>query len=247
MTTTAFALSDGRTVNIEVRKSTRAKKPAIIADIGGIYATIPPNYEIKNLGEMLSKKMNWITKVSKYYERLRSSFSEYHLRTNTICFFGERYWIKIVKDRYSFAIVSKNLNIVTFHVLDKRRFKHDIFNWYKEETTKVINARLPHIASELNIQYSTFSIRRQHSRWGSCSKKGNLNFNALLSAAPIEVINYVMIHELMHIVEPNHSTQFWNNVRIADPEYIDHKKWLSAYGSLVSMSRISLERPTYNT
>jgi predicted metal-dependent hydrolase len=65
-----------------------------------------------------------------------------------------------------------------------------------------------------------------------------------LSAAPIEVINYVIIHELMHIMEPNHSTQFWNHVERADPEYNDHKKWLRTYGSLISMSRISMARKT---
>ncbi len=191
--------------------------------------------------------MNWIAKVSRYYERLRSGIPEYHLMTNTVCFFGKRYWIRIIKDRHSFAIVSKNLNIITFHVPDKRRFKQDIFKWYKEETTKVINVRLPRIASELNIKYNAFCIKRENSRWGSCSKKGNIHFNALLSAAPIEVINYVIIHELMHIVEPNHSTEFWNHVRKADPEYIDHKKWLSTYGSLISMRRISLDRTTDDT
>ena len=238
MTTTAIALSDGKTLNIQIKKSSRVKKPAIIVDIGGIYAIIPPHYEIKNLVNMISEKRNWIAKVSKYYERLRLSFSEEHLRTNTICFFGKRYWIRIIKDRHSFAIVSKNLSLITFHVIDKRKFKHDILRWYKDETTKVINSRLPHIASKLNVQYNTFSIRRQNSRWGSCSKKGNLNFNALLSAVPSEVINYVIIHELIHIIEPNHSTRFWNHVRIADPGYNDHKKWLSTYGALISMSRI---------
>jgi len=59
MTTTAIALSDGRTLNIQIKKSSRAKKPAIIVDIGGIYAIIPAHYEIKNLVDMISEKRNW--------------------------------------------------------------------------------------------------------------------------------------------------------------------------------------------
>jgi predicted metal-dependent hydrolase len=114
-------------LDIKVKKSIKAKKPTIIVDIGGICTILPSDHEIKNLCEMLSKKMNWIAKVSRYYERLRSGIPEYHLMTNTVCFFGKRYWIRIIKDRHSFAIVSKNLNIITFHVPDKRRFKQDIF------------------------------------------------------------------------------------------------------------------------
>ena len=242
--TMAIVLADGKTLSIKIKKSNRAKKPAIIADIVGTYAIIPPDYDIRNLVEIISEKKNWIAKVSKYYERLRSNYAEEHLRANTICFLGKRYGIKIIKDRYSFAVVSKSLNLITFHVIDKRKFKHDVFNWYKDETARVIKAHLPLIASRLNIQYNTFSIKRQNSRWGSCSKKGNLNFSALLSAAPMEVINYVMIHELTHIIEPNHSRQFWDRVGRADPEYGDHKKWLSTYGALISMSRISMERQT---
>ena len=108
--TMAIVLADGKTLSIKIKKSNRAKKPAIIADIVGTYAIIPPDYDIRNLVEIISEKKNWIAKVYKYYERLRSNYAEEHLRANTICFLGKRYGIKIIKDRYSFAVVSKSLN-----------------------------------------------------------------------------------------------------------------------------------------
>jgi hypothetical protein len=74
--------------------------------------------------------------------------------------------------------------------------------------------------------------------------KRNLNFNALLSAAPSDVIDYVIIHELVHIIEPTHSRCFWDRVKTADPLYKDHRKWLKTYGSLVSIERINMERQT---
>jgi predicted metal-dependent hydrolase len=240
----SIALTDGKTLNLKVKKSKRAKKPSIIADIQGLQAIIPSNYEVKHLMQLVQQKSNWILKSSRYYERLRSRFAQEHLKVNTICFLGNRYCLRIIKDRLSFVVVSENLNMITFHVANKRMFKDDIFKWYSNETAKIVTTRLPLIASKLDIRYNNFFIKRHKSKWGSCSMKRNLNFNALLSAAPSDVIDYVIIHELVHIIESNHSRQFWDRVRTADPLYEDHRKWLRTYGSLVSIERINLERQT---
>jgi predicted metal-dependent hydrolase len=237
-----IALTDGIPVNLKIKKSKRAKRPSIIADTQGLKAIIPSNYEINDLMKLVQEKRNWILKTSKYYERLRSRYTPEHLKANTICFLGNRYCIRIIKDRMSFAVLSENLGRITFHVANKRLFKDDIFKWYKNETTKIITTSLPLVASKLNIRFNNFSITRQKSKWGSCSRKGNLNFSALLSAAPREVIDYVIIHELAHIIEPNHSKLFWNKVGAADPLYKDHRKWLRTYGSLVSIEGIIIER-----
>jgi predicted metal-dependent hydrolase len=229
----AIALRDGKNLSIEIKKSNRAKKPSIIIDLVGIHAIIPPGYNVKDLVELVQEKKKWIINASEYYERLRLRYDQEHLKANTICFLGKRYWVRIIKNRISSAVVSENLGLITFHVTDKRKFKDDIFKWYKMETAKIISTRLPLIASKLNIHYNAFCIKRQKARWGSCSKQGSLNFNALLSAAPNEVIEYVIIHELTHMIEPNHSKQFWNRVGAADPVYKVHRRWLRTYGSLV--------------
>jgi predicted metal-dependent hydrolase len=208
----SIALTDGKPLDLKIKKSKRAKKPSIIADIQGLQAIIPSNCEINDLVELVQEKRNWILKISKYYERLRSRYPYEHLKANTICFLGNRYCLRIIKDRSSFAVLSENLSMMTFHVANKGMFKDDIFNWCKNETTKIITTRLPLIASKLNIYFNNFSIKRQKSKWGSCSKKRNLNFNALLSPAPRVVMDSVIIHELVHIIEPNHSKLFWNRV-----------------------------------
>lgn len=126
----SIALTDGKTLNLKIKKSKRAKKPSIIADIQGLQAIIPSNYEVNDLMELVQQKSNWILKSSRYYERLRSRYAQEHLKANTICFLGNRYCLRIIKDRLSFAVVSENLNMITFHVTNKRMFKEDIFKWY---------------------------------------------------------------------------------------------------------------------
>ena len=77
---------------------------------------------------------------------------------------------------------------------------------------KVISVKVKHYAGLMNVQYGRITIRNQKTRWGSCSSKGNLNFNCLLMLAPDEVVDYVVIHELCHLIEMNHSKAFWKQV-----------------------------------
>lgn len=83
----------------------------------------------------------------------------------------------------------------------------------------------------IGVSYNRITIRKQKTRWGSCSAKGNLNFNCLLLLAPEEVLDYVVVHELCHRREMNHSARFWALVEGAMPEYKTHRKWLKEHGS----------------
>lgn len=86
-------------------------------------------------------------------------------------------------------------------------------------------------AAAMGVSYNKITIRKQHSRWGSCSSKGNISFNALLMLVPEEVRDYVVIHELAHIRQMNHSKDFWNIVSYFDPSFREHRKWLKTEGT----------------
>jgi len=87
------------------------------------------------------------------------------------------------------------------------------------------------LAQQMGISYEKITIRCQHTRWGSCSSKGNLNFNCLLMLAPAEVLDYVIIHELCHRHEMNHSPAFWSEVEKYQPNYRIQRNWLKTEGS----------------
>lgn len=107
-----------------------------------------------------------------------------------------------------------------------------------EFALKVILVKVKNYASLMNVQYGRITIRNQKTRWGSCSSKGNLNFNCLLMLAPDEVVDYVVIHELCHLIEMNHSKAFWKQVEQMMPDYKKHRKWLKDHGNEI-MERMS--------
>ena len=103
-------------------------------------------------------------------------------------------------------------------------------NELADKALKYIPARVEHFAKIIGVNYGRITIRNQKTRWGSCSSKGNLNFNCLLMLTPHEVIDYVVVHELCHRKEMNHSKDFWREVEKVLPNYLDQVKWLKDEG-----------------
>lgn len=95
----------------------------------------------------------------------------------------------------------------------------------------VLEARVRHFAPLAGVSWSRITVRTQRSRWGSCSAQGNLSFNALLLLAPPEVLDYVVVHELCHRKEMNHSSRFWAEVERLVPDWKQHRKWLRQNGA----------------
>ncbi len=94
----------------------------------------------------------------------------------------------------------------------------------------VLKDRLAHFAPLVGVTHGRVTIRSQRSRWGSCSAKGNLNFNCLLAQAPSEVLDYIVVHELCHRKELNHSPRFWAEVAKILPDYKQQERWLKNEG-----------------
>lgn len=99
---------------------------------------------------------------------------------------------------------------------------------------RILPPKVDKYAKIIGVDYNHITIRLQKSRWGSCSGKGNLNFNCLLMRAPEEIIDYVVVHELCHRKEMNHSDRFWAHVERVIPDYKERRKWLKEHGSELS-------------
>lgn len=98
---------------------------------------------------------------------------------------------------------------------------------------KVMPEKCSYYGEIIGVNYGKITIRQQSSRWGSCSSKGNLNFNCLLMLTPDEIIDYVVVHELCHRIYMNHSKAFWNEVGKVIPDYKRRERWLKDNGNSI--------------
>ena len=104
-----------------------------------------------------------------------------------------------------------------------------------DKALKVMPDRVKYYAEKIGVTYGRITIRNQRSRWGSCSAKGNLNFNCLLMLAPPEVLDSVIVHELCHRKVMNHSDKFYAKVLRVFPDYHNCHKWLKENGDALLM------------
>ena len=101
---------------------------------------------------------------------------------------------------------------------------------YRDKAREIFEQKVSYYAQMMGVSYGRIAIRDQKTRWGSCSGEGNLNFNWRLIFAPAGVLDYVVVHELAHRKEMNHSPRFWRVVEDTMPEYRKYQKWLKENG-----------------
>lgn len=110
------------------------------------------------------------------------------------------------------------------------KFTENEISQLTEKTKIIIPEKVAFFAPIVGVQAGKITIRHQKTLWGSCSGKGNLNFNCLLTLTPPDVINYVVVHELCHLKQLNHSKKFWAEVARVLPNYKEPKSWLKKNG-----------------
>lgn len=110
------------------------------------------------------------------------------------------------------------------------RFTEEEIQTLGQQALSVIPKRVEHFAPLVGVSYGNITIRSQRTRWGSCSSRGNLNFNCLLMLVPEKVRDYVVVHELCHRKEMNHSPRFWAEVEKILPDYRESRRWLKENG-----------------
>ena len=149
---------------------------------------------------------------------------------NSLLYEGRRLMIRLHSAGTSHITVSESeLNVQTPY-RDNREISAQIKRWLIKRALNEIRVYLDKWSPTVGISYGRVTVREQRTRWGSCSSRHNLNFNWKLIMAPRGAMEYVVVHELCHLIHLNHSRRFWEEVSERLPDYGIWKKWLKAHG-----------------
>lgn len=146
--------------------------------------------------------------------------------------YGKRYTLRLLHGKKN-AVYSENDTdeiVVVSRNHTQRTIKSALSKIYAAQAVQIFSERVAYHAQRIGVTVAGITVRNQRSRWGSASATGRLNFNIRLLLAPPEVLEYVVVHELMHLRHMNHSKDFWQAVGAYFPEYAHYRKWLKDNG-----------------
>lgn len=148
----------------------------------------------------------------------------------SILFLGTHYKLEVVQDEIEGILFDNK-----FYIKNANRTKAEqLFRiWYFNQAVDRIIPRVKYYAKNMGVSCKSIKIVDLKYRWGSCSPKDNINFNWRLIKAPIFVIDYIIVHELTHLIQPNHTPEFWNILSIQIPSYEKAKEWLKRNGAIL--------------
>ena len=193
---------------------------------GEVIVVAPADCPLRFIESFLEKQQVWIEKsVAKVQAQRRPSDDK------RIDIFGKSYQ-KVIGDMTQpiGVHVTQEDIIITPVTHNAASVSKSVTQFLKSTAEKYIVPRTHQLAKTMGISFANISLKAQKTRWGSCSSQGNLNFNWRLVHCPPEVIDYVIIHELAHRREMNHSSAFWALVAQYDPEHKKHRGWLRRQG-----------------
>ncbi len=219
-----------------IRSKQRRKTISLhIKEDGKIVIYVPyrtPKWEIQ---KFIGEKQSWIVeKISEKEKRIKEAEKKF-LPGERFLYLGEWYPLEMQESSSQgppLTLAFGKFILNHDHIAEAR----DLFcNWYKKEAREKITERVDYYSNKFELPPEGIKITNAKSRWGSCSRENRLSFSWRMIMASVAVIDYVLIHELVHIREKNHSKKFWNYLESLLPDYRRHRQWLRENGHLLQL------------
>jgi len=212
----------------QIIRSNRKTFSLEIKPDGRLVVRAPNNATDAQIQSLVAGKASWIRKTQ---ARLARQYADLKPKTFTS---GETFWY--LGEQYPLHLTDRQrppLELDGAFLLSRAaqsRAREVFIEWYREETRAITQRLIKDYAKRYGFHVRQVRITSARTRWGSCSSKLTLNFTYRLCMAPLPVVNYVVVHELVHLRFHNHSKAFWEAVAEIDPEYKKHRAWLKGHG-----------------
>lgn len=183
--------------------------------------------------KIVFSKRNWIINKQRIAREKRlQGFPKNFMERDEFLYLGKKYPLVILENAVNPLFFNKEFRIIRNYLPSAREL---FIDWYKKQAQSKIKERLDFYSDSLGYKYNKFGISNARKRWGSCNSKGNIYINWRLIMAPIDIIDYVIIHELAHLKERSHSKKFWERVKIIQGDYKQRRIWLKENAQLLIM------------
>lgn len=212
-------------LDIEYRLSPRRRSIGLVVTTQGrVVVTMPPGTSKENLARALAKHRAWIER--RVAER-KAAWNR--LQAGVAYFLGQPFRLKVLRGAQGAVWLDKNE--IRVPLPEESALWPPLKAWYREQALWFIQARVNHFGALRGVKAGPLELKEWKRRWGECHPDGKLRFNLRLIMCPPKVIDYVVVHELAHLVIPGHNRRFWSQVAAVLPDYAARRRWLDREGS----------------
>jgi predicted metal-dependent hydrolase len=204
-----------------VRVSRRARRLSVRVHLTGrVEIIVPPRTPARSIERFVGEHREWIARRRAEARRNAPPEESFPPRSIALSACGEQWQVHLAggSGAVRASVPSPLLLKISGDVSDGRAVGGALREWLLRRAHEVLDARLVALAGELGLQYRRLAVRRQRTRWGSCSVRGTISLNCCLLFQRPEVVRYLLIHELVHTVHMNHSERFWRRVAAHAPD-----------------------------
>lgn len=197
-----------------------------ISQTGEVLVYAPLKASTRAVDDIVKRKEKWIAEAKSRMKTYQDG--------DKIIFFGKEYRLKLVRTiENELRIKIEGPDFTVYHCQDNpgllyRGINDYLYNKYREDFKKGISVRIRMLAAQIGVVPNKITVKNQKTIWGSCSRDNNISINFKLALAPLDVVDYILIHELCHIIHKNHSREFWMEVESYIPDYRKKRNWLKA-------------------
>lgn len=219
---------DNKSINFEVIKSGRRKTSEITVDPQGVIVRVPSEKRMTDIEKIVRKKAGWIISKQQEYNQSVSEVSRPTFEEGSrLPYLGKMVPLEILKANEPAKVrLLKGKFLVLAANEDRETIRLLYENWLKEKADNFLPSIVAKYSKALDVSPTRIVVKNMRKRWGSATKNNVLNLNVNLLKAPEDAIEYIVLHELCHLIERNHSRRFWDLISRFMPDYRNKAEWL---------------------
>ncbi|MGA2935667.1 MAG: SprT family zinc-dependent metalloprotease [Syntrophobacteraceae bacterium] len=228
--------------NYQVRKSARSKTLRIVVHPDNrVVVSAPAAYPQKNIVQFVEKKADWIRKaIRANLQRGQQSQARIFETGEKLLYLGREYVLRVERGNSSQVIlrdedICVRLCMIVGSAPEPSVVKEHLLKWYQARALAKVKEKVPIYAGLIGVNPRLVTIKTLKSRWGSCSIHGRISLAWHIMMAPEPILDYLIVHELCHMVHHNHSAEYWDLVATILPDHRQSRKWLRENGNRLKL------------
>lgn len=217
-----------------IERSKRKTLSLSVMKDGAIIVKAPLSMQESVINKFIEEKQGWIKEKLAIVNKTNNKFEDI-IKYKAFLLYGNKYGLLLADTKK--IETNDKFQILVPNKTEPEKILKQLKAWYKKVAKKILQDRLKFIEEHIRLKSNSMRINDSKGRWGSCNSRGIISFNWRVILLPPQIIDYVIVHELCHLVEMNHSKKFWGLVGRFLPNFEASKKLIKEYGILLSLYR----------